>query len=227
LRHYYATMLHKTLKNNAFFLLPYLIVLTGLVPIFILYTKPEIHVWINQHNSAFFDWFFRHITFLGDGLFIIVPALILLFFSLRHVVFLLTAYFSTGLITQLLKRLFFEDAARPSKYFRELSPLHLVDGIKMLSGRSFPSGHSTTAFALFLCLALIASNRYIKLICFILACLVAFSRVYLSQHFLIDVFAGSIIGSLGTIAFYQLFYHDDRNWHTWSVQKLFKDDISA
>lgn len=220
-------MLLKTLKNNAFFLIPYLIVILIIVPVFILFSKPEIHLWINQHNSPFFDWFFRHLTFLGDGLFIILPALILLFFSLRHFVFLVTAYFSTGLITQLLKRLIFEDVVRPSKYFQDLSHLHLVDGVQMLSGRSFPSGHSTSAFALFLCLALISNNRYIKLLCFLFACLVSFSRVYLSQHFLIDIFAGSIIGSLGTIAFYQLFYHDDRKWHTWSIQKLYKHDQSA
>jgi membrane-associated phospholipid phosphatase len=217
-------MLVKTLKNNAFFLLPYLFVLLVLIPILILYTKPEIHLWINQYNAPFFDWVFRHLTFLGDGLFVIIPAITLLFFSLRHFVFLVAAYFSTGLVTQLLKRIFFEDIVRPSKYFHDIASLHLVDGIKMLSGRSFPSGHSTSAFALFLCLALISSNRSIKLICFILACLVAFSRVYLSQHFLIDIYTGSIIGSIGTIAFYLLFYRDDRNWHAWSMQKLFKHD---
>ncbi len=54
--------------------------------------------------------------------------------------------------------------------FRTYRSLHLVDGVKMLSGRSFPSGHATSAFALFLCLALISTNRYLKLICFFLAC---------------------------------------------------------
>jgi membrane-associated phospholipid phosphatase len=220
-------MLYKTLKNNAFFLVPYLIVLVVFVPIFLLYSKPEIHLWINQYNSDFSDWFFKHITFLGDGLFIILPVIALLFFSLRHFVYLLTAYFSTGLFAQLLKRIFFEDVVRPSRYFQDIASLHLVDGVKMLSGRSFPSGHSTSAFALFLCIALLSNNRYIKLACFILACLVAFSRVYLSQHFLIDVYFGSIIGSTGAIAFYQVFYHRDRKWHAWAVQNLFQHDSKA
>jgi membrane-associated phospholipid phosphatase len=192
-----------------------------------LYSKPEIHLWINQYNSGFFDWFFKHITFLGDGLFIILPAIVLLFFSLRHFVYLLTSYFSTGLFTQLLKRIFFEDVVRPARYFQDIASLHLVDGVKMLGGRSFPSGHSTSAFALFLCLALLSTNRYVKLACFILACLVAFSRVYLSQHFLIDIYFGSIIGSIGAIAFYQVFYYDDRKWHAWTVQNLFQHDSKA
>jgi len=217
-------MLYNTLKRNTFFIIPYLIVLLALIPVFVFNSKTEIHLWINRYNSVFFDRFFRHITFLGDGLFVIIPALVMLFFSLRHFVYLLTAYFSTGLLAQILKRAFFEDIVRPFIYFRDIAPLHLADGVRMLSGRSFPSGHSTSAFALFLCLALISDNRYIKLACFFLACLVAFSRVYLSQHFLIDIFAGSIIGSAGAIIFYQIFYHSNRKWHTWTAQKIFSDE---
>jgi membrane-associated phospholipid phosphatase len=220
-------MLYTTLKNNAFFLLPYLISLLILAPVLLIFSKPEIHLWINQFNSPFSDWIFKHLTFLGDGLFIILPALVLLFFSLRHFTFLIVAYFSTGLFTQVLKRVFFEDVVRPSRYFQDLSSLHLVDGVKMLSGRSFPSGHATSAFALFLCLALISTNRYFKLTCFFLAALVAFSRVYLSQHFLIDIYTGSIIGSLGTLAFYQVFYQNNRKWHAWTPKKLLQHDVKA
>jgi len=220
-------MLYTTLKNNAFFLLPYLISLLILAPVLLIFSKPEIHLWINQFNSPFSDWIFKHLTFLGDGIFIILPALVLLFFSLRHFTFLIVAYFSTGLFTQILKRVFFEDVVRPSRYFQDLSYLHLVDGVKMLSGRSFPSGHATSAFALFLCLALISTNRYLKLTCFFLAALVAFSRVYLSQHFLIDIYTGSIIGSLGTLAFYQVFYQNNRKWHAWTPKKLLQHDVKA
>jgi membrane-associated phospholipid phosphatase len=219
-------MLFKIFKNNTFFIIPYILVLLILIPVLVIYSKPEIHLWINGQNTDFFDWFFRHITFLGDGLFIIFPAIILLFFSLRHFVFLVTAYFSTGIFVQLLKRLLFQDVMRPAKLF-EGNSLHLVDGINQLSGRSFPSGHATSAFALFLCLALILQNRKLKLLCFILAGLVAFSRVYLSQHFLIDIYAGSIIGCIGAVGFFALFYRDDRNWHTWTIQNIYKNDIQV
>src|SRR3989304_1498931 len=170
-------MLFKIFKNNTFFIIPYLFVLLILIPVIVIYSKPEIHLWINRHNADFFDWFFRHITFLGDGLFIIFPAIFLLFISLRHFVLLVTAYFSTGIVVQLLKRLLFQDVVRPAKFFEGTS-LHLVEGVNQLSGRSFPSGHATSAFALFLCLALIIPSRKLKLLCFILAGIVAFSRVY-------------------------------------------------
>jgi membrane-associated phospholipid phosphatase len=216
-------MLYKILRDNAFFLLPYIVVLLILIPIFIIFSKTEIHLWINQYNSDFSDWFFKHITFLGNGIFIVLLSILLLFGSLRHTVYILTAYVSTGLFTQILKRVFFENVIRPPRYFSNVASLHLVDGVKMLSGQSFPSGHATSSFALFFCLALISTNRYIKLACFIMACLVAFSRVYLSQHFLIDIYAGSIIGTAGAIVFYQVFFQNDRNWHAWTVQKLFKN----
>ena len=48
-----------------------------------------------------------------------------------------------------------------------------------------------------------------------MACLVAFSRVYLSQHFLIDIFAGSMIGVSVTLTLYLVFYHDDQKWYHW------------
>jgi membrane-associated phospholipid phosphatase len=219
-------MLCKILKNNAFFLIPYLIILLTLIPVFILYSKSEIHLWINQYNSGFSDWFFKNITLLGNGFVIIILSILLLLVSLRYTVYILTTYLSTGLFTQILKRIFFENTIRPSKYFNDIASLHLVDGVNMLNGRSFPSGHASSAFALFLCFALISTNRFVKLACFIMACLVAFSRVYLSQHFLIDIYAGSLIGIAGAIFFYQVFFQNDRKWYTWTVQKLFQNDFN-
>ncbi len=220
------SMLNKTLKDNRIFLVPYLVFLLFAAVILFSAGKKEIHLFINQHHTAFADVFFALATYLGDGWFIILPALILLIFSLRHFVFLITVYFSTGLVTQILKRLFFEDVVRPSKLLADYN-LYIVEGVKMLSGRSFPSGHSTSAFALFLCLTLIVKNQTAKFVFFVLALLVAFSRVYLSQHFLIDITVGSIIGSTGAIAFYLIFYRDDRPWHAWSLKRLINQEKNA
>ncbi|HLO59919.1 MAG TPA: phosphatase PAP2 family protein [Bacteroidales bacterium] len=213
-------MLRKTLKDNILFFLPYILILLLILPVLLNYNKGDLHLMINRHHTAFFDVLFALLTYLGDGLFIIVPAVILLFFSVRHTAFLVTAYVSTGLITQVLKRVFFEGSMRPSVMLKDAG-LYLVEGVDMLHGRSFPSGHATSAFALFLSLALILRNRCLKFLCFIMACLVAFSRVYLSQHFLIDITAGSMIGTLGTLAVYMLFYKKERNWYTWKIQDLF------
>jgi membrane-associated phospholipid phosphatase len=216
-------MFVKTIRNNLYFLLPYLVLLLFLVPFLLLYTKADIHIWINQHNSGISDIAFALLTYLGDGLFLIIPCVILLFYSLRHFVFILSTYLATGLVVQILKRIFFHDIMRPSKLLFDKS-LHLVDGVELLSGRSFPSGHSTSAFALFLCLALITSNKTLKFGCLIIACLVAFSRIYLSQHFLIDTIAGSLIGTTGALGIYLVLYRNDKEWHNWNIRKLFKNE---
>jgi membrane-associated phospholipid phosphatase len=212
-------MVYKVLKNNLFFLIPYVITLLAAGITLVNYSKPDIHIWLNGHNSGFSDWVFSHVTFLGDGIFVICIGVLLLFYSLRSTVFLLTAYLSTGLVVQILKRIVFADYLRPVKYFHDTVQLHLVDGVRLLNGHSFPSGHSASAFALFLSLAIISRNRYIQVICFILACIVAYSRVYLSQHFLVDIFAGSLIGVTGTLALYPLFYNKNMKWHQWSLLK--------
>jgi membrane-associated phospholipid phosphatase len=214
-------MNHKVLRNNIYFPFPYFICLVISAIILIHYAKPDIHLFFNQFHSSFADCFFRYITFLGDGMFIIIIAVLLLFHSLRSSIYLVSAYLSTGLITQVLKRFIFDDCVRPARYFDDQGALHLVNGVHLLSGHSFPSGHATSAFALFLGLAIIGKNKFIQMACFLLACTVAYSRVYLSQHFLVDIVAGSLIGSLGALGFYMVLYRRDRNWHKWSLQKIY------
>jgi membrane-associated phospholipid phosphatase len=84
---------------------------------------------------------------------------------------------------------------RPSKYFElyESVQLHLVEGVNLHSLQSFPSGHTATAFSVFFFLALILKSKPLKFSMFLLAIIVAYSRVYISQHFLVDITAGSII----------------------------------
>lgn len=217
-------MLTKTLRDNQVFFIPYLILLLSSSVFLLSHSKGEIHLFINQYHTAFFDVLFALLTYLGDGWFIILPAVILLFISLRHSVFLITAYFSSGLITQILKRLFFNDMSRPSKLLED-ADLYLIEGVDMLSGRSFPSGHATSAFALFLCLALITGNRKLKILFLVLAAATAFSRVYLSQHFLIDITFGSFIGCTGAMAFYLLYYRDNRKWHNWNLKHLYEKPV--
>jgi membrane-associated phospholipid phosphatase len=68
---------------------------------------------------------------------------------------------------------------------------------------SFPSGHTSAAFSLFICLALITPRKWAPL-WVVSAWAVAYSRIYLSQHFLEDILLGSVIGLFSTIAIYML-----------------------
>jgi len=192
--------------RNRLFLVPYLLLLIICIFILCFFDKSNIHIWTNNHNNLFFDYFFAFITNLGDGLFVLVVAFALLFYRYGHALLVFSTYIISGLLVQFLKLIIFADSPRPKHYFEGIYNLHVVKGVDMLSSYSFPSGHSASSFAMFLCLAFITKNKILQFLCFIMACLVAYSRVYLSQHFLIDSVTGSAIAVIVVLVYYY-YYH--------------------
>jgi membrane-associated phospholipid phosphatase len=185
------------IKANSYFLIPYIFTFTVCVVLLLTFSKPELHIFSNQFNSPFFDVFFKYITYLGDGAMIAILTIVLLFVRYRYAIIFLSGSLLTAGIVNLLKRVVFNDVFRPSKYFElyENYQLHFVDGVNLHAVHSFPSGHTGTAFNVFFMLALITPNKLLKLFLFFTAAIVAYSRVYLSQHFLIDITAGSFLGT--------------------------------
>lgn len=188
----------KIITDNLSFLVPFLLfAVIGLLSSWT-FNKAELHLIINQYHHPIFDFFFAWITHLGDGLTALLAGLIFLTLQIKKGLFLLSASLTSGLFTQALKKIIFYDCHRPLHLLGE-EQLHLVSHVKVHMHYSFPSGHTTTAFALFLALAVMTKNTSIKILLFILAALVGYSRIYLSQHFTIDVVAGSSIGVIFTL----------------------------
>lgn len=188
--------MRKLFQENRVFLITYLIVLFTALIFKLLYTKEQIFLFINAHNSSLGDTVFPLITYLGDGLFVIIITIVLLWVSYRYALLLLLIYTISSQIVQILKRVFFSSFPRPSKYFEGKADLHFVDGVQLHQMMSFPSGHTTSVFALMTFLAIITKNKSIGIVYVFIACIVAFSRIYLSQHFLEDTMVGSVIGVL-------------------------------
>jgi diacylglycerol kinase (ATP) len=73
-----------------------------------------------------------------------------------------------------------------------------------------PSGHSALAFSIWTIIVLVTKNSLVAFLTFIVAFLVAQSRVRQSIHSAWEVVVGGIIGVLATLlcfqVFYQLFY---------------------
>ena len=199
------------LQQNWFYV-PYIIVMIICGFFLIQFSKADVHIWLNQYHSAFFDIFFRVLTNFGDGILLPLYITIMLMIRFRHAVFLVVVFLLSGLVVQLLKRFVFADVARPMKYFEGTHHLYLIKGVHQYCCNSFPSGHSATAFGIFLCFAMVAKQNWLKFLLFIFACLIAYSRVYLSQHFLIDAMGGSFIGVITAIACYPWICSIHKDW---------------
>jgi membrane-associated phospholipid phosphatase len=125
---------------------------------------------------------------------------IILFFKNRRDAFWVPIIgFSVMLISYLLKFLF--SHPRPGAFANESwyrDGLILVEGVVPYSAMtSFPSGHTMSAFALAIGLVyLFKLNRGLWIFPLVGAVIVGISRVYLVQHFLKDVLAGSLLGVL-------------------------------
>ncbi len=174
--------------------------------------KPELHLLMNRGHTSFQDFFFQTITWLGDGWFALVLSVIFLFVRFRYFFMLILSFSISGLLAQFIKHLVFPGAMRPAEFMELMPGLQTVPGVDLFHSFSFPSGHTTTAFAILLLLGFILKNRPLFFFTMILSWCVAFSRVYLSQHFLIDVLAGSLLGTLSALFFYWYFQTLKPEW---------------
>ena len=165
----------------------------------------DFSICINQFHIPILDVFFKYITYLGDGLTALLIALIFLILRLDYGLISAIGFTLSAVTTQILKRFVFEEVQRPFLVFKEqidIGKWHLIEGVEMHQLYSFPSGHTTIIFSICIFLSLISHRKIYHYVFFTMALLVGFSRIYLSQHFLMDVFVGSLIGStITTVTF--------------------------
>ena len=206
--------MRKLIYQNRYFLVPYFLFLIGSIFLMLLYNKPELHIMFNQLNTPFLDGLFKRMTYLGDGIIYLFLLAILLFYNYRwSIIFTSAVVFSSVLVT-IGKRSLFPDSYRPAKYFElyQNYQLHIIKGVDLHSLHSFPSGHTCTAFTIFFMLAFLVKSNALKFVCFLIALLTGYSRIYLSQHFLIDVFTGSVIGTGSILLAWQYFERFSQPW---------------
>lgn len=187
--------LHTTVKANHLFYFSCLFFL-GLSSLTLsTVTKAESFISLNPFHSVFLNGFFVNYTFLGDGIFAISLCAFLFYRKQKKLALLiLIAYLSSGLFTQILKNLIY--APRPRIYFEASQYLFHLDNFGNSGGgsSSFPSGHTTSAFALATVLAVHFKKKYISILLLAAAALAGYSRIYLAQHFPVDVLVGAAIG---------------------------------
>ena len=193
----------KGIRDNSIFLSLWLASVVALTIALCTVDKGMLHLMLCDHHSAWADIVMPILSDTCNWLPYVVAAVLLLW-RWRAGVFVAGSLILSTLITQALKHTVC--APRPLTWFAENMPdvtLPLTEGVRMNYHLSFPSGHTTTFFCLYfaLCVLFTAKSKapvgwsvIVQLLLFTLAAVSSYSRLYLSQHFALDVLAGMIIG---------------------------------
>ncbi len=152
--------------------------------------KDVFFLMLNTNLGTKADVFFHYWTYLGDGVIWVPVAVLFLLYRKKQFPLLLAAIFYSTFITQGCKNFIFPAAPRPTAAIADISAIHTVTGVELHTAYSFPSGHTGTAFTIFLLGCLLIPRRWFVPVGFVCALLVGYSRIYLAQHFPLDVGAG-------------------------------------
>ena len=202
--------MQKLFRNNAFFLIPYILFAIAGGIILLTSSKREIHLAINAHYNSVGDVLFYVFTQVGDGIVAAAVGLFLLWRSLWKGLAVVGAMVAASAVAQVLKHTFWSHEPRPKLYFETIGePIRLVPDFNNYIYDSFPSGHTTQAFALCCSIAFLIPKRlnWLKAVLFGMAFLIGYSRMYLSQHFFRDVYFGALIGTTVSLLVFALFLH--------------------
>jgi membrane-associated phospholipid phosphatase len=200
-------------RKNRLFFLGYGLMLLVVGILQLVYTQEQLMQWINIRNTPTADLLFPYITYLGDGVFFVFVCLIVLVYNRRIGGIALASFALSSLASLFLKTIVFPNSPRPLLYFEHSTyQYHIIKGLEIHSYNSFPSGHTTTAFALFCLFAFLDERKSRSLFFLLLAFLTGYSRVYLFQHFVEDAYVGSLVGTISSIIVYTALY-------SWALKK--------
>jgi len=148
----------------------------------------DLQQWVVHHRGEPFDTLFEALSLAGSfGIVWLAIAAVLAVLWRRPVLLAHVgiAALASDIVSRLLKE--WVGRERPPLRYPEPEPLvHVPDSA------AFPSGHATVAFACATVLARAAPRLALPL--YVLAALVAWSRVYVGVHYPLDVLGGAALG---------------------------------
>lgn len=151
----------------------------------------SILIWIQENLRGVMDSFMVFYTHLGDGgvLWLAICVVMCIFSETRRTGYMALSSMAFGVICTnvILKNV-----------FNRVRPYEVVSGLSTLIGAqhdsSFPSGHTTAAFAVAMIVARYAPERWMIAGVSVLAILMAFSRLYVGVHYPSDIIGGILVG---------------------------------
>jgi membrane-associated phospholipid phosphatase len=179
----------------------------SVIIIVILYNYIDISIaeYFHSINNSPLVWVASIVTQGGEAVYYIIPSLLLyLYFRKRNAhrarlsLFILATTATSGILVDILKVIF--GRFRPKMYFSE--HLYGFDWFHVSSRMvSFPSGHSATALGVWLAFSMLFPKY--RVIFIPIGIMIALTRVITTAHYPSDVIAGSYIGIVVTLIYYQ------------------------
>lgn len=159
----------------------------GRIPLFLV---------LNHDFGSIADTILLGCTYLAEG-WIWIPYIIVVgWYFKKDKAIIVYSFVVSTLLTQVPKLVFFPTITRPIASGIDPQLIHTVKGVAMHQMNSFPSGHTATAFSIFLLTIYLFDNKKMILIGLLYAMLCAYSRVYLGQHFPLDLGGGIVVAIL-------------------------------
>lgn len=184
---------------------------------FFQYPKGEVVLLMNKANSSVWDFVFTKLSSIGNALSVFFfLAIVLWRYELKFLYFFVLAFLLESLVIIVSKNVFFSHEPRPYLFFEAkgiLDQIDFVEGVKVNKRRSFPSGHTAYSFCMATFFALKFNKKYLAFFLAIFAAFVGMSRMYLVQHFFVDVFTGAIVGIIATATAYYFVFKTEKKWY--------------
>jgi membrane-associated phospholipid phosphatase len=170
-----------------------------LIAVSLIFGRISVFLFFHHDLGSLADQLFKMATLLAEG-WMWIPYLLIVgwyFKQDRPMIFL--AFLYSTLLTQIPKLFIWPNVTRPLASGIDPQLIHRVSGVDIHTLSSFPSGHTATAFTIFILTSYFFKNTWVVLIGFSYALCAAYSRVYLAQHFPLDTAGGMIVA---LISFY-------------------------
>ena len=157
--------------------------------------------WLEAHRTPLMDTVMSLITHLGsETLFMVIAITVFWCVNKRHGYYLLSVGFIGTLINQALKLLY----RIPRPWVRDPNFTIVESARADATGFSFPSGHTQSVVGTMGGVARITKKWWLRIVCIVIAALVAFSRMYLGVHTPQDVLVSLVIAVILVFVLYPI-----------------------
>lgn len=197
-----------------------LLLLAAAFLLWLFFGKTFASVSLHDPHPFWLNVFFINYTFMGNGLFVVCLALVLIFRFKKNQqgIAILYGFFLSVVVIQLLKNI--DNLSNPVISFEQGQTVFTANNISLIDLGSFISGHTTIAFALATVLSLTIKNSKWQLLLLAAALLLGYSRIYLEQAFLPGIIIAAVVGTVsGITAVYLAYYFKGYGYY---FQKSFR-----